>query len=287
MNSLMKLEPYFKQFGDFGFYKFLDNYRLAHGETQNKLHENLEFSLKLEKGKSLNLRYGIFKINSSQIIYELLEKIKLPDLSILERYVPEFALGRDILTESEREKIYLLRLPDIREFKENPSAMSLKLAKHFGFSGKLPRDLYNCYLIGIDFPKKGEQSFKFYTRTKDYSYKYIRKVFQDYGVNSNFLENFQKNLPTNKLIDLTISKKIKKNARVLEEISIFLELGEGMNEEVENCIKYSFPNQFEEYKNTLSKLEENFLIRYSQIGIVKPLNGGNEKITVYFSPKEK
>lgn len=287
MKNLLKLKPYFDQFGEKGFDEFLYNCSLTHGSNLNPLQENLEFSLAIDECDPLSLRYGLFKVKSIEGLKERMKRYGLPNLSSFNREIPEFALGIDSSINSKRDKLYFLRLPNLGEFRKNPQEQTIKLANKFGFSGKLWKNLDNCYLLGVDFSKGNEPNFKFYTRDEEFDYKMVKDKLNFNGIDSQYLPLFEKYLPRDKLIDLTTSYKHNGKTGGLEAISIFLEPKPNMNEEVKKVIQESFPGRYKEFIEATNKLKKDFSIIYSQVGIVKPFGDKHEKVNVYFSPKEK
>jgi len=289
MESLSYLEDHIKWFHCIDFSEFTRTYDELYSDYED-LQNRIEFSLLINPQDKFDLRFGLFKLHNIKKIRSFLKESDYDisnlneTLNFAEKIAPEMALGFDYNDRISRLKIYLLRLPDNLEFNAEP-------IKHINDFLKINRikkiqmveeELKNSYLLGVDFYKTNHRNVKIYSREKDVDFFRTKKYLEDSGINSRYFEYFLQLSSDEILKDTTISKKYSKEG--FEGLSIFFEVANYSNQNIEKMIEKSIPNRFRNFKEITNLLEFNAPIKYSHIGLTFSEKGKNESLCIYYSP---
>jgi len=289
MESLSCLEDYIKRLHCVDFSEFTRTYDKLYPDYED-LQNRIEFSLLISPQNEFDLRFGLFKLHNTKTIRSFLKESEcnISNLNEIfnfaEKLAPEMALGFDYNKKESRIKIYLLRLPDnvifnitqihsIKDFLKINRIKKIQMAEE---------ELKNVYLLGVDFYKTDDRNVKIYSREKDVDFFRTKKYLEDSGINSKYFEYFSQLFSEEILKDTTISKKYSKEG--FEGLSIFFEVVNYSNQNIEKMIEESIPNRFRSFKEITNLLEFNAPIKYSHIGLTFSEKGKNEFLCIYYSP---
>lgn len=257
-----------------------------------ELEGRLEFSLLINPIDKFDLRFGLFKLSTSDAIALLFETYGYaisdlePSFSVMKGFAPEYGVGFDWNGVSPRLKIYFLRLQDNRIFEEEIASRIRRLCEVHGInSGHLEGlDKSDCYLIGTDYYPSRKRNLKIYLRTLDVNFPEILKQIKKEGFDSKHFSHFRTFIEGNAR-DVTFSYKYSNESCDLSGFSVFFEVEPGLNERVNALIKTCFPERFKEFRNLVGSLEtRNGMVHYSHVGITFSQGSNLETICLYYSP---
>jgi hypothetical protein len=293
MESLEYFKNYIERFQQLNFKDFFYIYNSLYSNCED-LRSRIEFSLLINQDNWFDLRFGLFKIYDANKIGSLfanigykpfnLEKI----LHLSKEFVPEFAVGFDFNQNNPKLKLYFLRLPDNPKFNENPIKKIIDLSNllNINLINLNENELKNCYLLAIDFYQANKPNLKIYTRDLNIDFSQISTLLEMNNVISRYLLTFHKTFLEGELKDVTISKKYSTDLNSSQsDLSVFFELGDNLNEKIEQLIETCAPEKIEEFKKTIGVLEKISQVEYNHIGLTFPKDRINEYICLYFSPR--
>lgn len=257
-----------------------------------ELEGRLEFSLLINPIDKFDLRFGLFKLSTSDAIAALFETYRyaIPDLepsfSVMKGFAPEYGVGFDWKDVSPRLKTYFLRLQDNPVFEKEIASRIRRLCEVHGINSRHLEglDKSNCYLVGTDYYQSRKRNLKIYLRALDVNFPEILKQIEKEGIDSRYFSHFRRFIEGNAR-DVTFSYKYSNESRDLSGFSVFFEVEPMLNEKVNALIKTCFPERFEEFRNLVGSLEtRNGVVHYSHVGITF-LQGSNlETVCLYYSP---
>lgn len=289
MGSLSYLEDYIKRFHCIDFFEFTRTYDRLYSNYED-LQNRIEFSLLIDPHEEFDLRFGLFKLYDTKRIDSLLKEsdYEISNLNEIlnfgENFAPEMALGFDYNDKNDRLKIYFLRLPDNPGFNTKPIKIIKDFLKINGIETVQidEEELKNCYLLGVDFYKTNHRSVKIYSREKDADFFRTKRYLEDSDIHSRYFEHFLQLFSEEILKDTTMSKKYSKEG--FKGFSIFFEVANNSNQNIEEMIEMCIPEKFRDFKETTTILEFDAPIKYSHIGLTFSEKDKKESLCVYYSP---
>ena len=292
MVSNLFLKRYLSNFNTINYNDFLALLNYFFKETYlDNIHEKLEFSLQINKLKSLNLRFGLFKIYNTELLKSFFIKKDFSFeeinslINIMKDFTPEYALGIDTDSDNFKFKLYFLRLPDNPQFNKKILFNIQSLCKILNIKNILFPNSEECYLIAIDFYKNKKRNIKIYTHTSSVSFSETTAFLKRNGFTSKYLDILTNIFKEEDFGDTTYSFKFNNKKRGLIGFSIFFQIEKELNRKIYDFFMNCFPSRFNELNKIFSSLEDNnYFINYTQFGITFDLES-NEDITIYYSPK--
>jgi hypothetical protein len=276
MEPLEFLRPYVEGF-NFSFEEFKRFYDLAY-DDQDSLDSKVEFSMHLPNPK---LRFEFFKIYDPKRIIAIFDargydtRALKNIIEYAKEFTPEFVLGFD----NDRQKFYMLRLPDNKVFLSNQDEIIDKVHKMSNVKQeyKLPSSM-DAYLLCIDFNKDKPINVKTYARIKPVDFRIAEDYMGALHMKSRYLDAI-KEIPQEMMKDMTLS--IKNSNNHVPGLSIVFELEESAHGNIDRLIAERFPQN--EFKRKISTLKTP--VYYNHFGTTFTGNQSNERICIYFSPK--
>ncbi len=291
MESLKHFKEYIERFQALNFNEFSEIYYSLYSDCKN-LENRVEFSLIINPTRELDLRFGLFKLYDPQKILSLFTDLGVENsnleniLSSTKNYVPEFAVGFDFNKTSPRTKIYFLRLPDNSEFNKSPNKiidMTSKLI-NVNLTNYNKQEKKDCYLMAIDFYQNNKQNLKIYHRDENVDFNKVNNNLKMNNVESQYFNIFQELFFEGQFKDITFSKKYTQHQNGPTGLSVFFEVGDFLNDSVDQLVKTCVSEKYLEFKEIVRTLDKNKPVRYSHIGITFSKNMKDENICLYFSP---